>query len=83
MRGTHPPAWPIWRRRGEARVFAVPVFRLIILLLLVAGVACFAIYAWTGQVRYRSLGIRIVKWALIAAFGFFAVLIVERVAMIL
>ena len=57
----------------------MPLFRLIILLLLVAGAASFAMYVWTGQVRYRSLGIRVVKWALIAAFAFFAVLIAQRV----
>lgn len=80
MRATPLPAWPIWRRPGNR---IVPVFRLIILLLLVAGLACFAMYIGTGQLRYRSLGIRIVKWALIAAFGFFAVLVAQRLAEIL
>jgi hypothetical protein len=37
----------------------------------------------TGQVRYRSWGIRIVKWTLVAGLGFFAVLILERMAMVL
>ena len=79
MPATRRPAWPSWRRRGEARSAAVPLFRLIILLLLVAGVASFAAYVVTGQARYRRLGIRAVTWALVAALGFFAVLIVERV----
>lgn len=59
------------------------VFRWIILLLLVAGALSFAMFIGTGQVRYRSIGIRIVKWTLIAALGFFAVLILERMAVIL
>ena len=56
------------------------VFRWIILLLLVAGLVCFAMYVGTGQKRYRVFGIRIVKWTLIAGLGFFAVLILERLA---
>lgn len=51
----------------------------ILLLLLVAGV-CFAFYAGTGQVRYRQWGLVVLKWTLLAAFGFFAVLIFERLA---
>jgi hypothetical protein len=56
------------------------VFRWIILLLLVAGLVCFAMYVGTGQKRYRVFGIRIVKWTVIAGLGFFAVLILERLA---
>ena len=59
------------------------IFRWIVLLLLVAGVLCFAMFIGTGQVRYRSWGVRIVKWTLVAALGFFAVLILERMAMVL
>lgn len=55
------------------------VFRgLILLFLLVAGV-CFAFYATTGNPRYRRLGWIVLKWTLLAAGGFFAVLIAERV----
>ncbi|MGO4395584.1 hypothetical protein AB4Z46_29935 [Variovorax sp. M-6] len=50
----------------------------ILLLLLVAGVS-FAFYAATGQLRYRRFGWILLKWTLLAAFGFFAVLIAERV----
>jgi len=50
----------------------------ILLLLLVAGV-CFAFYAGTGQVKYRRVGWIVLKWTLLAALGFFAVLIAERV----
>ena len=52
---------------------------LLLILLLVAGV-CFAYYAATGQPRYKRLGWIILKWTALAALGFFAVLIVERVA---
>lgn len=59
------------------------IFRWIVLLLLVASALSFAMFIGTGQPRYRSWGIRTVKWTLIAALGFFAVLILERMAMIL
>lgn len=59
------------------------IFRWILLLLLVAGLLCFAMYVGTGQVRYRTMGVRVVKWAVIAGLGFFAVLILERMAMVL
>ena len=51
---------------------------LILLLLLTAGVS-FGFYAGTGQPRYKRFGWLILKWTLLAAFGFFAVLIAERV----
>ena len=59
------------------------VFRWIILLLLVAGLFCFAMYVGTGQMQWRQRGVRIVKWTVVAGLGFFAVLILERMAMIL
>jgi hypothetical protein len=52
-------------------------------LLLVAGVLCFAMYAGTGQARWRAYGLRIVKWTVVAGLGFFAVLLLERLALIL
>ncbi|MBS0342763.1 MAG: hypothetical protein JSS56_19800 [Proteobacteria bacterium] len=56
------------------------VFRwAILLLLLLAGVS-FAYYAGTGQLKYRRFGWVVLKWTLLAALGFFAVLIAERVA---
>jgi hypothetical protein len=57
------------------------IFRWIVLLLLVGGLVCFAMYVGTGQQRFRVLGIRIIKWTVIAGLGFFAVLILERLAM--
>jgi len=59
------------------------IARVIFGLLLVAAVLCFAMYAGTGQKRWRSLGGRILKWTLVAGLGFFAVLILERLALML
>ena len=59
------------------------VFRLVFGLLLVAGLLCFALYIGTNQVVWRRRGVVIVKWTVIAALGFFAVLILERLALML
>jgi len=59
------------------------VFRWIVLLLLVAGVLCFAMAIGTGDVRWRHRGLTIVKWTVLAALGFFAVLILERMALMI
>ena len=56
------------------------LFRWAIFLLLIGAGVCFAFYAGTGQQRYRKWGLITLKWTLIAAFGFFAVLILERIA---
>ena len=54
------------------------LFRWAILLLLLSAVVAFVFYAGTGQARFKRAGLTILKWTLIAAFGFFAVLILER-----
>jgi hypothetical protein len=56
------------------------LFRWAILLLLLAAGVSFAFYAGTGQTRFKRFGLVVLKWTLIAAFGFFLVLIVERLA---
>jgi hypothetical protein len=56
------------------------LFRWLILLLLLGAAVSFAFYAGTGQPHYKRWGLLTLKWALIAAGGFFAVLILERVA---
>jgi hypothetical protein len=56
------------------------LFRWLILMLLLGAVVSFTFFAATGQARYKRIGLVILKWTLIAAFGFFAVLILERVA---
>ena len=53
--------------------------RSIILLLLLAVIVLFVFYAATGQDRFKRRGLTILKWTLVAAFGFFAVLIVQRI----
>lgn len=58
-------------------------FRLVFGLLLVAGILCFAMYVATSDVRWRRRGVVIVKWTVVAALGFFAVLILERLARML
>lgn len=58
------------------------IFRWLFLLLLGAGVLCFAMYIATGQMGWRALGVRIVKWTVVAALAFFAVLILERLVVI-
>ena len=59
------------------------VFRLVFGLLLVAGLLCFAVYVATGKAVWRQRGIVIVKWTVVAALGFFAVLALERLARLL
>ncbi len=59
------------------------LFRLVFGLLLVAGLLCFAVYIGTGQAVWRQRGIVVVKWTVVAALGFFAVLILERLALML
>jgi hypothetical protein len=54
------------------------VFRALLILMLLAGAACFAIYAISGQARYRVYGVRLVSGTIIAGLVFFAVLIVQR-----
>lgn len=59
------------------------IFRLVFGLLLVCGLLCFAMYIGTGQAVWRRRGLVIVKWTVLAALGFFAVLILERLARLL
>ena len=54
------------------------VLRLVFGLLLAAGLLCFAVYAFTGRPVWRQRGIAIVKWTLIAAAGFAAAIVLQR-----
>jgi lipopolysaccharide export system protein LptC len=56
------------------------LFRWAMMLLLLAAGVCFAFYAGTGQARFKRWGLVILKWTVLAALGFFGVLILERVA---
>jgi len=56
----------------------MPVLRALVLLLLLASAVLFLLYAGTGQARYKNFGLVVLKWTLLAGFGFFAVLIFQR-----
>ena len=59
------------------------VFRLVFGLLLLAGILCFGVYIATRDPRWRQRGIVVVKWTVLAGLGFFAVLVLERLAVML
>lgn len=54
------------------------IFRLIVLLLLVAAVLCFALYIGTKDRRWLKRTQLIVRWTVIAGLGFFAVFLLGR-----
>ena len=54
------------------------IFRWLVLLMFLAALVSFIMYIVTGQARYRHQGLLILKWTMLAGFGFFAVLIFER-----
>ena len=58
----------------------MPFVRALVLLLLMASLALFLLFAVTGHVRYKTWGLIVLKWTLLAGFGFFAVLIAQRLA---
>jgi hypothetical protein len=55
------------------------LFRWLVLLMLLTALVSFAFFAGTGDPRFKRFGWLVLKWALLSAFGFFAVLILERV----
>ena len=55
------------------------LFRWLILLLLLGSAVSFVFFMATGQPRFRRYGLLTLKWTLIAAFAFFAVLVLERI----
>ena len=55
------------------------LFRFAIVALLLAAGVSFAIYIGTGQERFKTLGIKLVKWAIMAGLGFFGIMVLERV----
>ncbi|WP_192882349.1 hypothetical protein [Paracidovorax avenae] len=54
------------------------LFRGLFFFLLLLAVVSFVSYVATGQPRYKRFGIVIVKWTVLSAFAFFAVLALER-----
>ncbi len=56
------------------------LFRWLVMLSALGIIASFALYIATGQDRFKMLGLQALKWTLMAALGFFTVLILERIA---
>ncbi len=56
------------------------LFRWAMMLLLIAAGVSFAFYVGTGQARFKRVGLLVLKWTILAALGFFGVLILERLA---
>jgi hypothetical protein len=54
------------------------VLRLLFGLLLLASLVCFSMYIGTRQPVWRTRGVRLLTWTLVAAVVFFGVLAVER-----
>jgi hypothetical protein len=59
------------------------IFRLVFGLLLVASVLCFAMFIGTRNPVWKHRGLVVLKWTVLAAMGFFAVLILERLVLFL
>jgi hypothetical protein len=59
------------------------ILRLVFGLLLAAGLVNFAFYVATGNPQWRQRGVAIVKWTLIAGLSAAAVLVLERLAVML
>ena len=55
------------------------LFRWLLLLMLLGSIVSFMFYIGTGQERFKRYGLMTLKWALMAAFGFFGVLVLERI----
>jgi hypothetical protein len=53
-------------------------FRVVFGSLLVVALVCFVMYLGTRQRGWLHRGVVVAKWTVLAAFGFFAVLIMEK-----
>jgi len=53
-------------------------FRWAVLLLLLSVIVSFVLFIGTGEQRYKRWGLKVLTWTVLAALGFFAVLIIER-----
>jgi hypothetical protein len=74
---THLPVSTTWQRPGN-EAFDMLLFRWTLMMLLIAAGVCFAFYLGTGKPQFRQWGLVILKWTVLAALGFFAVLVLER-----
>ncbi|MBB6560965.1 hypothetical protein HNP48_003653 [Acidovorax soli] len=55
------------------------LFRWVVMALLLAAAVSFAFYAGTGQPHYKRWGLVVLKWTVIAAVFFFAVVLIGRI----
>lgn len=55
------------------------LFRWVVMALLLAAAVSFAFYAGTGQPHYKRWGLVVLKWTVIAAAFFFAVVFIGRI----
>lgn len=55
------------------------IFRALVGFLLVASLLCFVFYLCTGKPGYKRWGLLVLKWTVIAALAFFAVLLLGRI----
>jgi hypothetical protein len=56
------------------------IFRLVFGLLALAGILCLAAYVATGRVVWKARGFVILKWTVLAGLGFFAIILLDRLA---
>jgi hypothetical protein len=70
-------AAPIFTALGITEML---LFRWLAMALLLTAAVSFAFYAGTGQARYKRFGLVVLKWTIIAAVFFFAVLFIGRLA---
>jgi hypothetical protein len=59
------------------------IFRLVFGLLLLAALLCFAMYIGTQQKLWLKRGLVVLKWTVLAGLGFFGVIVLERLALLL
>lgn len=54
-------------------------FRALFLILLLGVIVCFGLFIYTGDARYKRYGLMTLKWIFFAGFGFFGVLILQKI----
>ena len=55
-------------------------FRWLGMMVALGIIASFGLYIATGQERFKRIGLMGLRWVVLAGLGFFAVLILERIA---
>lgn len=53
-------------------------FRGLFLILLLGVIVCFGLFIYTGEARFKRYGLLTLKWIFFAGFGFFGVLILQK-----